>query len=263
MRVSLLLIALVLAACAVPTKQQNPNVTKRPVKTSKFLGKNDYYIDEKAEKKNVAKKDKAEDKKEAAVKKPEEKTEETAKKKDVTVEKLKQEAIKEEVKIETSEDKQNSEAVVEEQMAISDYPMDRHRRRAFSGFTRTDEEMAEEKAAKGEEKTEQAEEKEEAPLYEFDQQGLASWYGPGFHGRKTANGEKFNQNAMTAAHRKYPMGTILEVTNLENGKTVTVRVNDRGPYSGKRIIDLSKAAAKELDMLHDGVGEVGIREVDE
>ncbi len=80
------------------------------------------------------------------------------------------------------------------------------------------------------------------------QQGKASWYGPGFHGRKTASGERFNQNELTAAHRKLPLGTKATVTNLRNGKTVEVEINDRGPYARGRILDLSKAAAERLDM---------------
>ncbi|MBI4126806.1 MAG: septal ring lytic transglycosylase RlpA family protein [Deltaproteobacteria bacterium] len=90
------------------------------------------------------------------------------------------------------------------------------------------------------------------------QQGKASWYGPGFHGRKTASGERFNQKDLTAAHRTLPFGTMVKVTNLHNGKTVTVRINDRGPYGKGRIIDLSKAAAKEIDMIRKGVVPVEI-----
>jgi rare lipoprotein A len=80
------------------------------------------------------------------------------------------------------------------------------------------------------------------------QQGKASWYGPGFHGRKTASGERFNQNELTAAHRKLPLGAKATVTNLRNGKTVEVEINDRGPYARGRILDVSKAAAERLDM---------------
>lgn len=78
------------------------------------------------------------------------------------------------------------------------------------------------------------------------QQGIASWYGPGFHNRLTANGERYNMNALTAAHRTLPFGTIVLVKNTVTGKTVTVRINDRGPYIKGRIIDLSRAAAREL-----------------
>lgn len=80
------------------------------------------------------------------------------------------------------------------------------------------------------------------------QVGQASWYGPGFHGRKTASGTRFNQYALTAAHRSLPLGTRARVTNLKNGKKVLVTINDRGPYYGGRIIDLSRAAAKQLAM---------------
>jgi len=90
------------------------------------------------------------------------------------------------------------------------------------------------------------------------QRGYASWYGGKFHGRKTANGETYNMFAMTAAHRTLPFDTWVRVTNLENGKSVVVRINDRGPFKDKkrRIIDLSLGAAKELDMLETGVVEV-------
>ena len=88
--------------------------------------------------------------------------------------------------------------------------------------------------------------------------GEASWYGPRFHGKETANGETFDQKKMTAAHPSLPMGTQATVTNLENGKTVKVRINDRGPYVGNRAIDLSRAAAKKLDMEEDGTTQVKI-----
>ncbi|MEO0770257.1 MAG: septal ring lytic transglycosylase RlpA family protein, partial [Cyanobacteria bacterium J06649_4] len=83
--------------------------------------------------------------------------------------------------------------------------------------------------------------------------GDASWYGPYFHGRATANGETYNQNDLTVAHKSLPFGTQLEVRNLVNGKTVVVRVNDRGPYVGDRILDLSKAAADCLGSDQAGV----------
>lgn len=92
----------------------------------------------------------------------------------------------------------------------------------------------------------------------FEQVGKASWYGPGFHGKETANGEIFNQNKLTAAHRTLPLGTEVEVTNLKNGKSVEVTVNDRGPYVGKRVIDLSRAAATELGMKEKGLATVKI-----
>jgi len=85
----------------------------------------------------------------------------------------------------------------------------------------------------------------------------ASWYGPGFHGRKTANGERFNQHALTAAHRTLPFGTLLAVTH--KGKTTVVRVNDRGPFVRGREIDLSAAAAREIGLR--GVGIVSINQI--
>jgi rare lipoprotein A (peptidoglycan hydrolase) len=93
---------------------------------------------------------------------------------------------------------------------------------------------------------------------QFISSGVASYYGPGFHGRRTANGETFNMHAMTAAHRTLPFGTKLRVTNLNNGQSTIVRVNDRGPYVGGRIIDLSVAAAKSIGSTHSGVAHVNI-----
>lgn len=92
----------------------------------------------------------------------------------------------------------------------------------------------------------------------FYQKGEASWYGRAFHGKKTASGERFDMNELTAAHKTLPFGTILEVKNLDNDKTVKVRVNDRGPYREGRILDLSYAAARRLDMLGAGKAMVGI-----
>ena len=89
-------------------------------------------------------------------------------------------------------------------------------------------------------------------------EGHASWYGPGFHGRTTANGERYNQYAMTAAHKKLPFNTKVRVTNLNNNKTVVVRINDRGPFIRGRIIDLSKKAAKEISMLGSGTAPVRV-----
>ncbi len=80
------------------------------------------------------------------------------------------------------------------------------------------------------------------------QSGIASWYGPGFHGRKTANGETFNMDALTAAHRWLPFGSLVRVQNMINGRSVDVRINDRGPFIKQRIIDLSRAAAKALGL---------------
>jgi rare lipoprotein A len=88
--------------------------------------------------------------------------------------------------------------------------------------------------------------------------GEASWYGPGFHGQRTASGEVFDQNALTAAHPELPLGSEVDVTNLENGRTITVAINDRGPYVDGRKLDLSRAAAKRLDMLESGIALVRI-----
>ncbi len=90
----------------------------------------------------------------------------------------------------------------------------------------------------------------------FRQEGIASWYGSEFDGRPTASGEIFNSSLYTAAHPNLPFGTILTVTNKHNNKTVTVKVNDRGPFVSARIIDLSRAAAQELDMLTTGTAPV-------
>lgn len=86
------------------------------------------------------------------------------------------------------------------------------------------------------------------PAYEseYDEIGIASWYGPGFNGARTACGERFDQNALTAAHRTLPLPSMVRVTNLGNGKSIIVRVNDRGPFAHDRIIDLSRAAARKL-----------------
>jgi rare lipoprotein A len=97
------------------------------------------------------------------------------------------------------------------------------------------------------------------PAPVFEQTGKASWYGPWHHGRKTASGEKFDMNDLTAAHRTLPLGTEAKVTNLENGKSVTVTVNDRGPYKNGRIIDLSKRAAEELGIKDQGLAQVKIQ----
>ncbi|HEX4926296.1 MAG TPA: septal ring lytic transglycosylase RlpA family protein [Bdellovibrionales bacterium] len=90
----------------------------------------------------------------------------------------------------------------------------------------------------------------------YFEKGLASWYGPRFHGRKTASGERFNMNAMTAAHKTLPLGTWVRVKSLTNGKEVVVRINDRGPFVEGRIIDLSRAAARKLGMIQKGNDEV-------
>ena len=93
------------------------------------------------------------------------------------------------------------------------------------------------------------------PAREFERGG-ASWYGPGFHGRRTASGERYDMNAMTAAHRTLPFGTLVRVHSLVNGREVDVRITDRGPFSHSRVIDVSRAAAEELGMLGLGFKEV-------
>jgi len=96
----------------------------------------------------------------------------------------------------------------------------------------------------------------------FVQRGIASWYGTKFHGRLTSNGENYNMYAMTAAHKTLPLPTYVEVTNLDNGRHVIVRVNDRGPFHEGRIIDLSYAAAIKLGINKHGTGRVEIRAID-
>ena len=91
--------------------------------------------------------------------------------------------------------------------------------------------------------------------------GVASWYGPDFHGLATSSGEQYDMNAMTAAHTTLPLPTWVEVTNLENGKSVLVKVNDRGPFVDDRLIDLSRAAALQLDMVRNGTARVEVRAV--
>jgi rare lipoprotein A len=91
---------------------------------------------------------------------------------------------------------------------------------------------------------------------EVIERGMASWYGDRHHGRRTANGEPFDMNALTAAHRTLPFGTRVRVLNPANGASVVVRINDRGPYAQGRIIDLSRAAAERLGLLREGVGAV-------
>lgn len=91
--------------------------------------------------------------------------------------------------------------------------------------------------------------------------GTASWYGPDFHGKKTSNGETYNMNAMTAAHKTLPMNTMVRVTNLGNGAQTTVRINDRGPFVAGRIIDLSKAAATSIGMIGAGTARVKLEVV--
>jgi len=95
--------------------------------------------------------------------------------------------------------------------------------------------------------------------YDYDETGIASWYGPGFHGKTTANGEIYDQNAMTAAHRTLPLPSLVQVTNLENGRSVRVRVNDRGPFAHGRIIDMSARAAELLGFKRKGIAKVRVQ----
>lgn len=90
------------------------------------------------------------------------------------------------------------------------------------------------------------------------QKGIASWYGTKYHGRPTSSGERYNKNEMTAAHNGFPFGTKVKVTNLVNNKSVILRINDRGPFKGPRIIDVSEAAAKKLDFRSHGLSSVKV-----
>jgi rare lipoprotein A len=98
-------------------------------------------------------------------------------------------------------------------------------------------------------------------LSAYEQEGLASWYGGKFQGRQTANGEIFDTNKFTAAHKTLSFGTLVKVTNLENGKSTVVRINDRGPFIPGRIIDLSRAAAAAIGMAGKGVAKVRVEEL--
>lgn len=92
----------------------------------------------------------------------------------------------------------------------------------------------------------------------YNEVGIASWYGPGFHGKTTANGELYDMYAFTAAHKTLPFGTVVEVVDLDTGRSVVVRINDRGPFVPGRIIDLSYAAAEALGILERGTARVGL-----
>lgn len=96
----------------------------------------------------------------------------------------------------------------------------------------------------------------------YKERGVASWYGKKFHGHKTSNGETYNMYGMSAAHKSLPLPAYVQVTNLANGRKVIVRVNDRGPFHGGRIIDLSYAAASKLDMLGSGTARVEVQAID-
>jgi rare lipoprotein A len=100
--------------------------------------------------------------------------------------------------------------------------------------------------------------KQDGSKYSNKEEGIASWYGKDFQGKKTASGEAFDMNKLTAAHKKLPFGTMVKVTLIKSGKTVTVRINDRGPYVEGRIIDLSYEAAKQIGLDKAGVGKVRI-----
>jgi len=91
---------------------------------------------------------------------------------------------------------------------------------------------------------------------EVIEEGVASWYGPNFHGKLTANGERYDMYGLTAAHRTLPFNTLLRVENMENSESVVVRINDRGPFAKNRIIDLSKKAAEQIDMIGNGTAPV-------
>jgi rare lipoprotein A len=94
--------------------------------------------------------------------------------------------------------------------------------------------------------------------YEYSETGIASWYGPNFHGKKTANGEIYNQNDLTAAHRTLPMPSAVRVTNLENGRSIVLRINDRGPFARGRIIDVSRRGAQLLGFERNGTAKVQV-----
>ncbi|TMJ26453.1 MAG: septal ring lytic transglycosylase RlpA family protein, partial [Alphaproteobacteria bacterium] len=102
------------------------------------------------------------------------------------------------------------------------------------------------------------------PTEEFQhvETGVASWYGPGFHGKYTANGEVYDQGDRTAAHRTLQMPSVLRVTNLETGQSTVVRVNDRGPFARSRVLDVSRAAAEELGMVGNGTARVRIEQLE-
>ncbi len=97
----------------------------------------------------------------------------------------------------------------------------------------------------------------------YDQTGVASYYGAKHHGKRTASGEAFNQNSLTAAHRQLPFGTRVKVTNLKNDESVVVRINDRGPHTRGRLIDVSREAAKQLGMLSSGTARVRVQALDD
>ena len=97
----------------------------------------------------------------------------------------------------------------------------------------------------------------------YDKTGVASYYGAKHHGKRTASGERFNKNSLTAAHRQLPFGTRVKITNLNNDRSCVVRVNDRGPYSRGRLIDVSREAAEQLGMLRSGTAKVRVQALDD
>jgi len=99
--------------------------------------------------------------------------------------------------------------------------------------------------------------------YRYNETGIASWYGPGFHGRRTANGERYDQHDLTAAHPTLPMPSLVRVTNLENGRSLKLRINDRGPFSNNRIIDVSQRAAQLLGFERQGTASVRVEVLEE
>ncbi|MEE8188074.1 MAG: septal ring lytic transglycosylase RlpA family protein [Kiloniellales bacterium] len=99
--------------------------------------------------------------------------------------------------------------------------------------------------------------------YGYKETGIASWYGPGFHGRSTANGETYDENGLTAAHRTLPLPTMVQVTNLENGRSIKLRINDRGPFKNGRIIDVSRRAAQLLGFHRGGTAKVRVEIIED
>jgi len=97
------------------------------------------------------------------------------------------------------------------------------------------------------------------PDYSYDETGIASWYGPGFHSKATANGETYDENDLTAAHKTLPMPSLVRVTNLENGRSIVVRINDRGPFVNNRIIDMSRRGAQLLGFEQNGTAKVRVQ----
>jgi len=96
----------------------------------------------------------------------------------------------------------------------------------------------------------------------YYEQGIASWYGPGFHGKQTSSGEIYDMYGISAAHKTLPFGTVVKVVDLETKKSVVVAINDRGPFIEGRIIDLSKGAAEKLGIVNKGIAKVGLRILD-